>query len=518
MTANYTDCFEIPLEPDEKLWSGAVKEGLGMPFEPGYKFDFYANNLQNQLQPLVLSDKGLYVWSEEPFAIERKESALQVRSFKDSVRHGRAGETLRDAHAFACKEFFPPVGKVPNPESFSQINYSTWIEMTYFSTQEKVLDYARGILDAGLPPGVLVIDESWEENYGIWDFHSGRFPDPKVMVDELHEMGFKVLLFVVPFISPDRHMLLEELLERQALFLDGGGGDVTYQNAVKPALIEWWSGYSACLDFTSVTARQWFREQLDYLTGTYGVDGFKFEGADMNYYNGTGLSSRKVSPNEHCRLYAQLATNYPLNQVRACWKLGGQALLQRLHDKEHSWQDLRMNIPHILVQSLSGYPFACSDMIGGGLWIDFLPGCDFDQELFVRSAQCQALFPVMQISLAPWRVLEPAYLEAFMASIKTRQNYEDKLNSLAADSSTSGRPIIASLEYVFPGQGYASVTDQFMLGSSILVAPMLRRGTKRIVVLPEGNWIDDAGASHKGGQSIEVEVPLERLPVFTRAN
>lgn len=516
MTGKYKDTLEIPLKPDERLWSGAVKEGLSMPFEPGYAFDFHANNLQNQLQPLLLSDKGLYVWSEEPFAFDRRESVLEIRGFKESIQFGRAGNSLREAHAHASAEFFPAAGDLPNPESFSQVHYSTWIEMTYFSTQAKVLDYAKGILEAGLPPGVLVIDESWEENYGIWDFHSGRFPDPKAMIDELHEMGFKVLLFVVPFVSPDRHMLLEELLERQALLLDGGAGDITYQNAVKPALIEWWSGYSACLDFTSVTARQWFQDQLNHLTESYGVDGFKFEGADMGYYTGNILGSKDVSPNEHCRLYAQIATKYPLNQVRACWKLGGQALFQRLHDKEHSWQDLRMNIPHILVQSLSGYTFACSDMVGGGLWIDFLPGCDFDQELFVRSAQCQALFPVMQISLAPWRVLEPDYLAAFKRSMDTRQKYSDTISVLAAESAGTGEPIISSLEYMFPSQGFARVKDQFMLGDSIMVAPMVQRGSERTVVLPEGNWIDEQGDTIIGGRSIKTKVPLDRLPIYTR--
>lgn len=515
MTAKYDEWLEIPLKPEEKLWSGAVKEGLSMPFEPGYEFDFYANNLQNQLQPLILSDKGLYVWSEEPFAFQRNETLLLVSGLKDSIRYGRVGETLKEAHAFASREFFPQSGKLPNPHAFTQLQYSTWIEMTYFSSQEKVLEYARGILEAGLPPGVLVIDESWEENYGIWDFHSGRFPDPKGMVDELHEMGFKVLLFVVPFVSPDRHMLLEELLERQALLMDAGAGDITYQNAVKPALIEWWSGYSACLDFTSITARQWFCDQLDYLSRTYGVDGFKFEGADMHYYTGNILGSKDVSPNEHCRLYAELASRYPLNQVRACWKMGGQALLQRLHDKEHSWQDLRMNIPHILVQSLSGYTFACSDMIGGGLWIDFLPGCDFDQELFVRSAQCQALFPVMQISLAPWKVLEPDYLAAFTECVSIRNKYTELIHTLALESAKSGTPIISSLEYVFPGQGMASVKDQFMLGDSIMVAPMVHRGSERSVALPEGSWIDDLGNAIEGGQTIQTSVPLDRLPIYT---
>ena len=110
---------------------------------------------------------------------------------------------------------------MPDKRLFSAPQYNTWIEMTYYHSQERVLAYARGIIESGLPPGVLMIDESWQESFGQWEFHSGRFPDPKGMVDELHQMGFKVMLWVVPFITPDRHLLWSGLVEKKALLMDG---------------------------------------------------------------------------------------------------------------------------------------------------------------------------------------------------------------------------------------------------------------------------------------------------------
>jgi alpha-glucosidase len=71
------------------------------------------------------------------------------------------------------------------------------------------------------------------------------------------------------------------------------------------------------------------------------------------------------------------------------------------------------------------------------------------------------------------------------------------------------------MEFVFPHQGFAKVVDQFMLGDSILVCPMLVDGTSvRKVDLPNGKWTDDQGNDHEGGQTITVEVPLNRLPYF----
>jgi len=60
----------IQLQPGEKIWSGVIKHGDKMPLPDNFEFDFYGENLSNQTQPLLLSNKGLYVWSEEPFKFE----------------------------------------------------------------------------------------------------------------------------------------------------------------------------------------------------------------------------------------------------------------------------------------------------------------------------------------------------------------------------------------------------------------------------------------------------------------
>ena len=79
--------------------------------------------------------------------------------------------------------------------------------------------------------------------------------------------------------------------------------------------------------------------------------------------------------------------------------------MQRLSDKDHSWSDLQNLIPDIVAQGLMGYAYVCPDMIGGGQWMAFREGAVVDQELVVRSAQVHALMPMMQFSVAPWRVL-----------------------------------------------------------------------------------------------------------------
>ena len=48
-----------------------------------------------------------------------------------------------------------------------------------------------------------MIDDNWQKDYGVWQFRPDKFPTPKEMITQLHQMGFKVMVWVCPFVSPD---------------------------------------------------------------------------------------------------------------------------------------------------------------------------------------------------------------------------------------------------------------------------------------------------------------------------
>ncbi|UYZ62842.1 glycoside hydrolase family 31 protein [Hymenobacter weizhouensis] len=520
----------ITLEPGEHWWGGAVKEGHKMPFSTApYAFNLYGDNLYNQSQPLLVSDHGRYVWSEEPFRFAFEGNKLTISEARGPVQTGSAGRTLADAYRFASRKFFPPSGKTPDPALFAQPQYNTWIELNYHHNQADVLRYAHAIIDNGLPPGVFMIDDTWQEDYGLWRFHPGRFPNPQAMMDELHRLGFKVMVWVCPFVSPDSPEY-RDLRARKAFLLDRPADPAaTWLTAqTQPRLVQWWNGASAVLDFTNPAAVGWFREQLTSAAKTYGIDGFKFDAGDMEFYQGNPLSFAPATPNEHCRLYSQFGLEFPLNEFRASWKTGGQPLAQRLADKNHTWADLQNLIPHMVLEGLSGYTFTCPDMIGGGeiksfgytdagASADAFVANKLDQDLVVRSAQCHALMPMMQFSVAPWRILDPEHLAAVKQAVALRSRFAARIVALAQASATSGEPIVRSLEYVFPRQGYAEVNDQIMLGDKLMVAPLLvhGRGTRE-VVFPRGRWRADDGQVFRGPGKHTITVPLDRLPYFER--
>lgn len=165
---------------------------------------------------------------------------------------------------------------------------------------------------------------------------------------------------------------------------------------------EWWNGYSTVLDLTHPDALAWLRRELAALQ-ELGVDGFKLDAGDLRDYRIDDHSYAGSGPTGQCEAWGRFATEFAFNELRACWKMGGQPLAQRLHDKPRSWgtDGLLSLIPEGIAQGLIGHPFTCPDMIGGGELGSFENGEPVDQELFVRFAQCSALFPTMQFSLAP---------------------------------------------------------------------------------------------------------------------
>ena len=497
----------LPLTADTAWWSGVIVHGERMPIRAGYTADLRANTYGNQAQPLLLSNRGHVVWSDQPFVVTATANELRIEGPAPIVT-ARAGTTLRDAYLQASRRFFPFTGRLPDSLLFAAPQYNTWIELMYDQNQIDVLKYARGIREHGLPSGVLMIDDNWQEDYGRWQFHPGRFRDPKAMMDSLHAMGFKVMLWACPFVSPDADVYRE--LERKRFLLRDASG--------KPAIVRWWNGASALLDLSNPGAVAWFGGQLDSLVRTYGVDGFKLDAGDAEFYRNT-IASRDVSPNEQSALYGAIGLRFPLNEYRAMWKMGGQPLAERLRDKAHSWKDLGLVVPHVLAEGLAGYPFTAPDMIGGGEFTSFLDGKTIDQELVVRWAQASALMPMMQFSAAPWRVLDAAHLEPVLAVVRLRERFRPYVLRLAHEAATTGEPIARSMEYAFPHRGYAEVRDQFLLGDRVLVAPVLEKGaTRRSVLVPPGRWRAWNGSMIRGPRRIEVDAPLGVLPYFERAD
>ncbi len=510
--------YTFKMQKGECWWGGSSDDGPLMPYdgESVLVRDFTAFT-PNQTMPMYLSSHGRCIWSEEPFKIEIKNGEFKIEC-KGEVTLEVPGTSLKEAYTAAMAKHFPPRGESLEREFFRVPQYNTWMQFTYHQTQEGVLKYAHDIVDNGFAPGILMIDEGWQSFYGDWSFDKVKFPDPKAMTDELHAMGFRVMLWVVPYVRADgldfiKHYMGEFCSENH--FLRTEDGEV--------AIIKWWNGFSAILDFTKQCDRDFFNAQLKVLMREVGIDGFKFDGGTLDDYALcnpiNGKANADFTPAERNMAWNELGIKYAFHEYKDTFKGGGIRMIQRIRDKFHSWdgEGLSMLIPVAIAQGLIGHPFVCPDMVGGGQWTHRELGLPVDNELFVRMAQCSALFPMMQFSWAPWEAVDAEHLSLIKSAHDMHIGFSDKILELVDKAEADGEPILRSLEYNYPHCGYERVHDTFMLGEDILVSPVIKKGqTEKQIPLPEGSWRAADGSIYEGGKTVTVKVGIEDLPYFVK--
>ena len=520
----------IELFPDEHWYGAETVLGSVEPFSAtnlykkvDLRYDHGSGIGGNQAAPVLLSSKGRWVWCERPFVFQFADGRLTVEADRADakVETGKAGETLRSAYLHCSGTYFPPQG-TPKLEWFKNPIVNTWASLGYMQKQADILELARGFKGMGVPPGVFMIDHGWHEKpMGTWDFDRSFIPDPKGMVREMKEkLGYSAVILWF-----DNHVAMESLHYRDivrkgyTLKSDAKGYQLSF-------ISQWWAGWGAVLDCTNPECFNATKAHLRWLMETYGVDGFFFDAGDPgNFVNLLGFDrnvprphDKTAAPSDMVRAYHMLGTTVPYQQHRACWKMGGLPLKQTERDKAPTFEALRMCLSNGIVAGLIGYPFIDFDMVGGGLYGPTQKDCVvINQDQFVRSMQVQCLSPMVQLSIPPWKVLDAAHLSAFKKAIELRRKWTPYVVETAVSTGKTGEPMMRSLEYAYPGHGYETVMDEFLMGEKLLVAPQVTEGARtRKVVIPPGMWTADDGQVFEGPTVVDVETPIDRLPHFIR--
>jgi alpha-D-xyloside xylohydrolase len=184
-----------------------------------------------------------------------------------------------------------------------------------------------------------------------------------------------------------------------------------------------------------------------------------------------------------------------------------------------------------LNMAMSGIPWWNTD-IGGFLHGD--PQTDYFRELVVRWFQYGTFSPIMRLhgvrepavdhrdSGAPnevWSFGDAAY-EILHRYIMIRERLRPYIHEQMQRASEHGTPLMRPLFLDFPGDSEAwDVDDAYMFGDDLLVAPVYVRGqSSRHVYLPGGEkWTHVwSGTEHTGGRTLQIDAPLEEIPIFVR--
>ncbi|XRB24724.1 glycoside hydrolase family 31 protein [Pseudoscourfieldia marina] len=447
----------------------------------------------------------------------------------------------------------PRPGRSPPDKIMQHPIWCTWARDHSGVTQDSVMTYARQIAERGLPRSAMEIDDRWQQRYGDIHFCPSKFPTAKEMVDELHDLGFKVTLWVTPFAEAASETYREGAAlgyyvtshsatpasEEFELGISLPGTALKFavdlfQN-LENGMFRWWGTQPvAALDLTNPKAVRWFLAKLRKLQEETGVDGFKFDAGEPCFLPSRANTHAELAhPAEYTRLWVtEVARHFEWAEVRCGWPgTSGTHLLTRMGDKDSMWgigNGLRALVPQLLTAGVLGYPFCLPDMVGGNCYWGQSPS----EELMVRWAQTSSLMPAVQFSLPPWRVSERA-AGLCAESLAIRGRFAREIARIAKDSAVSLEPMCRPMWWLDPHDTSSfSVNDQYSLGNDVVVAPVVERGAKsRSVYLPHGLWrelptwecrvgddrcVESPLVVHEGRQTFQVDAPLAKLPVFVR--
>ena len=511
----------------------------------GSVIDFLQRNSQVAV-PVVVSSRGYGMFWNSP-AIGRVEfganrtrwvasCASQVDYFIYSGQ--TSAEVLRRYHELTG---FPS----PLPQWIS----GYWQSNSYYPDQETLLSVAREHLSRGLPLSAMFVDYMHWTRLGEWEWDRTRWPDPEGMVAELRGAGVELMVAVWPHVSP-RSKHYQELLDRGLLVMSSDGTPAIFAFADRevPAGIN-----VALLDLTNALARDFYWDRIQENYHRIGVRAFWLDACepelsaspgrlfeeDVVYSLGRGAEVSSLFPLEDAR-----AVREGLNRIGDTDSMilirSGWAGLQRYGaavwsgDIQSTWDALRLQVPAGLNMMASGIPWWTSDI--GGFFGAEPEGFD---ELLVRWFQFATFWPVVRMhgnrhpdffnsgifsAGGPnevWSFGGRAY-NAIKGLLFLRERLRPYLQATFETTSREGIPPVRPLWLEFSNDPEAvPISDQFMLGSDLLIAPVLHSGAQsRAVYLPQGDQWRDVWTQEviAGGQWLDVQSPFDTIPLFTRVD
>jgi alpha-D-xyloside xylohydrolase len=414
-----------------------------------------------------------------------------------------------------------------------------------YRTQEEMLAVVREYRRRGLPLAVIVSDYFHWHMMGEWAMDPRDWPDPIGLTRELKEMGVELMVSIWPTVNRNSEAF-HEMAERGLLAQTEHGVQAHMGIAdTTPEGVSLVTFYDA----TNPEAREYLWEKIkkNYLDN--GVRVFWLDADEpelvpihadnIRYALGSGLEVGCIYPLLHQKGFylgmRAAGQEEIINLSRSAWagtQRYGAAVWSG--DIRSRFEVLRAQIPAGLNIAMSGIPWWTTD-IGG-----FMEGdtrTDYFKELIVRWFQYGVFCPLFRLhgvrlplnglygaqssgaANEIWSFGEKAY-EIIKNLLFLREKLKPYLRELNQAAHERGTPPMRPLYFDFPGDlASANRADQFMLGPDLLIAPVTEQGAvSRAVYLPKGtDWIDAwSEVEQRGGHTIQVEAPLERIPVYWR--
>ena len=503
--------------------------------------------LRKELNVLLANETNAPLSTSSAHApLHMSKPILTVSIYRGSPRH-------------VLHSFLDAVG---HPRELPESVFGLWASGNEWNTQAEVMRQARLHRHYDIPISNLVI-EAWSDEstftifrdaqyeirsdgsaHHLKDFTfpaDGAWPNPKEMVDDLHEQGICVYLWQIPLLKMrphptgqaaadaryaiDHHLVIERL--------SASGRRIPYRNR------GWWFPLALMPDLSHPETIRWWAAKRRYLVEELGIDGFKTDGGehawgyDLVYQDGArGADRNNTFPVYYAQTYGDLLEacgKAPLTFSRSGYT-GSQA-----HgafwagDENSTWEAFRWSM-------IAGLSAAACGIFYWGWDIAGFSGPLPSPELYVRAMAASAFIPIMQYhsefnhhklpsrDRTPWNMAEhyqdPSIISDVRKIVQLRVRLIPYLKAQAKKSIATSSPLMRPLFFEHPNDPQIWDRIQWYVGDDVLVAPVLEEGASSWeVYLPQGEWIHaHTGVSQPGKTLVTVDVSQRTsIPIFVRA-
>lgn len=469
--------------------------------------------------PFYLSNRGYGVFVNHPERVSFEVASEHVSKVQFSVPgeyldyYVINGPTMKDV----LMRYTDITGKPALPAPWT---FGLWLSTSFTTSydEQTVTSFVDGMLERGIPLKVFHFDCFWMKEFSWCDFlwDERVFPDPEGMLRRLKQKGLKICAWINPYVGQESAIFAEGV--QNGYFLKRPNGDVWQWDMWQPGM--------AVVDFTNPDACRWYTEKLNRLMDM-GVDCFKTDfgeriptdcvysdGADPvkmhNFY--TYLYNKTVydaicakKGRKEAVLFARSATaggqKFPVHWGGDCWS-----------DYESMEQSLR-----------GGLSLTCS---GFGFWSHDIGGFESKSSADVYKRWCAFGLLSTHSRLhgsnsyrVPWTYDEESVdVVRFFTRLKAR--LMPYLYRNAVETAKTGVPMMRAMVLEFTqDKNCQYLATQYMLGDSLLVAPIFNDRGMAEYYLPEGRWTSVlTGEEKTGGKWYREQHGYCSIPLYAREN
>ena len=509
--------------------------------------DEYVYGLGERFTPFVKNGQTVEMWNEDggtaseiayknvPFYITNKgygvlldnegDAAYEIASEKvERVQFSVEGERL-DYYVInggtpkgTIRKYTELTGKPALPPAWS---FGLWLTTSFTTNydEETTSGFIQGMADRDIPLHVFHFDCYWMEAYEwcnfTWD--PKTFPDPEGMLKRYHDKGLKICVWINPYIGQKSPLFAEGM--KCGYLVKKENGDVWQTDL--------WQAGMGLVDFTNPDAVAWYQGKLKTLLDM-GVDCFKTDFGeripvkDIAYYDG---SDPVKMHNYYTYLYNQAVFEL-LEQERGVGEavlfarsatVGGQKF------PAHWGGDCSANYPSMAETLRSGLSLACA---GFGFWSHDISGFESTAPADVYKRWCQFGLLSSHSRLhgsssyrVPWLFDEEA-CDVLRKFVKLKCALMPYLYRQAVLSHEEGTPMMRPMFVEFPEDRACEPLDkQYMMGDSLLAAPVFKESGEVEYYLPKGRWYNLlTGRTVEGGSWKKERHDYFTMPLLVKPN